>query len=164
LKEKLGKKYFKLGSIITCITLSILTIIPGYFFTNNLLFPISILTFIVLFLLANWEDNRILGIILSTIMISALVYTFTIGFEENYCWAKGDEAQAKAIKEGINPYSGPLTETDKEQGYTQVSVAYRAHMDCHKNFNLEDAIRIKYSFISPTLENQLNSPGNPYGY
>jgi hypothetical protein len=81
---------------------------------------------------------------LLTLFCSVLLVTS--GFEENYCWDKGDIAAGRngnamitATKEDAKALKG----FDVTEGQ-QIGKSFRTHMLCHQTFNLTQAIQESY--------------------
>lgn len=136
----------KLGLLASSISFCLLIFFPGYFFTSELFFPLIIFLFVALLLYSSWNKARPLGVFLAIAVLLTSAYSFQTSFEEDYCWKKGDEAQYEVESKGESIWIPVRDDEKKGIGESnQVSVAYRAHMDCHKNFNFKEALNEKYN-------------------
>lgn len=105
----------------------------GYFFVSNLFFPIvAVLIIAGDFLFLKKVFKKKIYILFSLITVTVIVSTILFGFEEDYCWKKGDEADPTG---------------SKIVAITGTGVAWQAHMKCHDNFNFINALEEKYLFI-----------------
>lgn len=144
-KSKDKEKLFRINLIITLYSVSwFLFMFFGYFFANNILFPIICLTLIgfVFYKLRQISPHVIKILSVTSILVVVLVIMFS--FEESYCWGKGDEADPSGSK-----FVETVTEEDKEIAINSgvqpgmVGVAFLAHMRCHKNFDFYKAVNLK---------------------
>lgn len=104
-------------------------------------YPTLILTvsLVELVLLFNSFEQRQFKIAWTLTVITILVslYGSSLAFEENYCWNVGDTV-------GFEPNESrliPATPEEKQAGFTEVTPIFRAHMNCHKTFNLISALQ-----------------------
>lgn len=148
LKSKDKEKIFKYNLIITLHSFFwFLLIFIGYFFANNVIFPLIsfIIIGIIFHKLKRFYPNiaRILSIVSLLIVILVIIFSF----EESYCWEKGEKADPTGSK------MVAITEQDRKlfpnltEGINEVGLAVLTHFKCHENFNLIKAIQEKYLFI-----------------
>lgn len=104
--------------------------------------PILALVFTTALTLFLWKFSWRFASTALLLVVLSVVLSFAINFEEQYCWAKGSEAQALAQSRGEPIWDWPTEEEKtRDPGIEQIGIAYRAHMDCHKNFNFFSALK-----------------------
>lgn len=123
----------------------------GYFFSPHMAYPwVSLGTVIVIFFLLRKFSLRV-ALVMSLLTLVILVVTLVFGFEESYCWGKGDEAAwgtsgmtevSWEVAKKYDQYMGG--ETTPGLPKYELGTAFMAHMDCHANFNFAKAIQEKY--------------------
>lgn len=145
-------KNFKIYGIWTLATIIWLPLMfIGYFFASDFSFIAISLSLTALAFYFIQKISKKSAFYISGITILVIIFTILGAFEENYCWLKGSEAEAKLI-----PGEQNLTQLTKEElemlsdyGYKEgdlLAVGWKAHILCHKNFKFIDALKEKYLF------------------
>jgi len=138
----------KIAGIVLVVIIWILMFFVGYFFASSIYLPIvSIILSIGTFYFFR-KSSRKLAIVLSILTLFVFFGVIVTGFEEDYCWGKGEEAERTGLKMVI------ATKEDAEdlKGFevkegAQIGAGFRSHMLCHNTFNFPEALRENYSFI-----------------
>lgn len=74
-----------------------------------------------------------------------MVVAAASGFEEDYCWGKGVEADGSGVAM-IIATKEDVELLNVEEG-AQIGVSFRAHVLCHSTFSFIDALKEKYFLI-----------------
>lgn len=142
-------KIYAVWTLATILWLPLMFI--GYFFASSSSFLVIslFLTALTFYLIQKISKKSALFISVFTIIV--MIFSILAGFEEAYCWGKGDEALAKngqawisASKEDAAKLNG-ATGMEVKEG-SQISPHFRAHFLCHRNFNFSQALKEKYLF------------------
>lgn len=97
----------------------------------------------ILFCFIFFPYSKKMAILFMSLALLLGVVSFFSGFEESYCWTKGDEATAKY---GSLPVPATARERKDDPGITDISPGWRAHLACHRNFNFQKAFKEEVSF------------------
>lgn len=146
-KDETGKN-LKLSFVMTIHTIVwFLILFLGYFFVSNSFFPIASLFIVIADFLLLRRIFKKVAYIFSVATLLVVVLTVLLGFEEDYCWKKGEQADPTGSKIAIaTEEDKKLFDTEVIPGQTQVGVVWQAHMRCHENFNFINALKEKYLF------------------
>lgn len=124
----------------------------GSFFLADIRFIAIALSIMFLAFYLIRRISRKSAYIIAIITLVTIVISFAYGFEESYCWAKGDEAEGKlagtsaviikATKEDAEKLNGAAGMNIKEG--SEIGIGFRAHFLCHYDFNLAKALKESY--------------------
>lgn len=128
-----------------------LWIFVGYFFASSAIYPLISFVIIIgiFFLIKKLSTKLALLASLTTLLVVGITISF--GFEEDYCWRKGDEMAVRqsamiTIPEQearrVLPNGNYISVS--EVGTTEVGTAAYYHFKCHEDFNLDKALKKKY--------------------
>jgi len=117
----------------------------GYFIASNVIFPIVSILFILGIFFYFRKKSQKFAIFLSVVTFIVCLIVIMSSFEEDYCWRKGDVADPTGSQMVMATQTdvSALKEFNVEEGQ-KIGVSFRAHMLCHNNFNLIDAMKEKY--------------------
>ena len=146
-KESRKKFFFYLLLTISTIVWFLLLFF-GYFFVSSVVFPIISITLGLICFYALKRSSKKMAVILAvtTVIVSGIV--IVSGFEEDYCWKKGDAADPT----GTKMVKATASDAKRLQGFkvtegSDIGVSFRAHMLCHDSFNFVKALEEKYIFL-----------------
>lgn len=148
-KKKVSRLLFIIGTVfpmLLVLALPLLLSELGMF--SERIFLIDIVLGMIL-PISFWKNNmkRAASLILF-IIIGSNILAWAYSFEEDYCWDKGIVTAPEGYEmveipsEEAKKYG--IDETEKET--VQIGVGWKAHMDCHTNFNFTNALKDKYRF------------------
>ncbi|WKZ25256.1 MAG: hypothetical protein QY322_02590 [bacterium] len=113
-----------------------------YFFASNFLFHLIILTAISIFSYFLYKLSKKIALMFLTTTVFILFISTIIGFNNDYCWRKGRQADKTGDKMMV------ATKEDAEllknfgvvKEGNKIGVSFRTEMLCYQTFNFKDAI------------------------
>lgn len=141
--SKNSQKYYKSSFVILLLSSWPLFWFFSFLLPSSLPLMLFILPILILVIIFVFRRSIFSSWIVGSMAVIALIMVFytNIGmFEESYCWKVGEEADPTRIG-FVEP-----TEEERLEGYFKIGLAWRAHKNCHNNFNLFSAIKDELNF------------------
>lgn len=137
LNKSPGKKNLYFGVIIFHLCFWVISLFLMFFGASNLFLASGWLLIILTVFLMLWRINKKLAVMLTLISLMLTIYGFISSFEESYCWDIGARVEQAG---GVNCL--PPTEDEKKDdpGISCIAPGWRAHLQCHRDFNFKDAL------------------------
>lgn len=150
--SKRGKIFFLLGlSFIYLLLWTVMILFLPVFYFQWTFWIAALLIAILSFI--NWQILGKVSLIFIVFSLLILGYSRVLWLEERFCWA-----QSQAIEASGNNQCLPPTQEEKKNSpeMTCIYQGYRAHMQCHRDFNFYKI------FQKPNFNPLFDSPYHPW--